>query len=162
MCGSDLLKIMGVVLLVLLMGLIQVSFTVLEIKDVVPNLVLITVFIVGFLEIRSKSHLGWRSFSAVIAGGVLLDIYSTLPLGTEALMMLGVVLATEAVLQFLDKINFVVFLGLFVPLLVVYQIVFNFLSFGSFGLSWFALVYNLSLAILLYIICFLGKIFEKK
>jgi len=162
MHGNELLKIIGVILLVITMGLVQINFSVLEFGGVAPNLVLITVFIVSFLEVRKSSHLGWRSFSAALLGGLFLDVFSTLPLGTEALMMFVLILIIERVLQFLDKMNFVVYLTLFLLLIVVYQIIFHLLSFGSFGFSWFTLVYNLSLAILFYGICFLVRILREK
>lgn len=162
MHGSNFLKILGVVLVVLVIGLVQVSFSVLEINKIIPNLVLILVFGISFWEMRSSSQLGWRSFSVAVAGGLLLDIFSSLPLGSEALMLAIMVLMIEQAFKFLDKTNYLVYAVLFLLLLVLYQIIFNFLSFGKFTLNWLALIYNFSLASLFYLICSLGRILREK
>ncbi|MEF8847373.1 MAG: hypothetical protein V5A57_03035 [Candidatus Paceibacterota bacterium] len=162
MCISEFLKIIGVLIITLGLGLIQVTFTSIAIRGVVPNLVLVLVFGVTFLELKSKSQLGWRSYTSAIGGGILLDIFSSLPLGTEALMLLIIILMLEQVFKFLDKVNFLIYSISFLLVTILYQLVFNLLSFGAFRLSWVLIVYNYLLAVVLYFLCFLGTILKEK
>lgn len=162
MTGVEFLKIIGLVLITLVVGLVQVTFTVIEVNGITPNLVLILVFGVSFLKVKKSSEPGWRSYSVALSGGLLLDIFSGLPLGTEALMLIMTVMVIERVLQFLGKVNFLVFTVLFALLLVLYQLIFNFAALGTFALNWVGLIYNLSLAILFYSLCFLGTILREK
>ena len=162
MCISEILKIIGAVLITLILGLVQVTFTSIAIKGVVPNLVLVLVFGITFLELKGKSKLSWRSYTSAIGGGLLLDVFSSLPFGTEALMLLVVILVLEQVFKFLDKINFLIYSILFVLIAVVYQLVFNLISFGILKFNWILMVYNLSLAFLFYLLCFLGAILKEK
>lgn len=162
MSGIEIIKNIGIILFVLIVGLVQVTFSVIEINGVVPNLVLVLIFGIAFLEVKTRSKLGWRSYGAILGGGLLLDVFSGLPLGAEALMFLVVILIIEQALQFLDRANFLVYIVLFTLMLLLYQLVFNFITFGSFGLNWFGLAYNLILATLFYFLCFLGMILKEK
>jgi len=155
MKGFRWLKIIGVAAAVIGIGMIQVSFSVIEINGVSPHLMLILVFGVSFFENKFDWKTG-AGFSIALGGGLFLDLFSGLPLGTEALMLVGITLAVSQILRLLDKSNFLVYLVLFSFLLVVYQSVLSWLSFSSWaGLNWIVLVYNLVLAPLIYS-CFLA------
>ena len=162
MCISEILKIIGAVLITLVLGLVQVTFTSISIKGVVPNLVLVLVFGITFLELKGKSKLSWRSYTSAIGGGLLLDVFSSLPFGTEALMLLVIILVLEKVFKSLDRVKFLVYSILFVFVAVLYQLVFNLISFGILKFNWILMIYNLSLAFLFYLLCSLGTILKEK
>lgn len=162
MCISEILKIIGVAVITLILGLVQVTFTSISINGVIPNLVLVLTFGVTFLELRKKSDLGWKSYVSAVGGGLLLDVFSSLPLGTEALMLLVTILIIEQVFNFLESHNFIVYSVLFILITALYQVIFNLLSFGVFRVNWVLVVYNFSLAVLFYLICFLGTILKEK
>lgn len=156
------LKVTGVVVLVTTVGMLQTTFSILEIEGIAPNLMLILVFTLSFFSsVDSKSR--WPGFLTAGGGGLLLDIYSGLPLGTEALMLIGVSLIVKQTFKWLDKVNFFVYLVLFGLLLVLYQVVFNLLSFNQFIiLGEVNLIYNLSVASLIYSSCALVKILKER
>lgn len=162
MCISEVLKIIGVAIITLILGLVQVTFTSISINGVIPNLVLVLVFGITFLELGKDSKLGWKSYVSAIEGGLLLDIFSSLPLGTEALMLLIAILILEQVFNFLESPNFVIYSILFLLITTLYQVAFNLLSFGGFRINWILIVYNFSLALLFYLICFLGTILKER
>lgn len=159
---SEILKIIGVVVITLILGLVQVTFNSISINGVIPNLVLVLVFGITFLELRGDSKLEWKSYISAVEGGLLLDIFSSLPLGTEALMLLVIILIIEQVFNFLESSNFIIYSVLFLLVTTLYQVAFNLVSFNAFRINWILIVYNLSLAILFYLICFLGTILKEK
>lgn len=156
------LKVTGIVLLVIAVGMLQTTFSILEVKGITPNLMLILVFTLSFFSsIDSQSR--WPGFLTAVGGGLLLDVHSGLSLGTEALMLIGVSLVVKQTLKWLDKVNFFVYLVLFSLLLILYQVVFNLLSFGQFIiLGGVNLIYNLAVAAIVYSLCALVKILKER
>lgn len=146
-------EFVGIPLLLFLLAIIQTNFSVLTIKDIRPDLVLIFIFLLAFFERDSKTLLS-PSFIGAVTGGFFLDIFSSLVLGIRALLFFALVWIIKKTTNFLAKRNAIAFSLLFVLFLTAYSIVLQFLVFNeiSFSPLYIKIPYNLGLALLCFLI----------
>jgi len=85
---------------------------------IIPNLILILVFILNILDYKSSIIL---SFCA----GLILDIYSEMPLGTSGLLFLIIALLIKKSLKFFQKLNILYLILIFSFCLVFYNFLLN-------------------------------------
>lgn len=155
MKGVKMLKIVGWIIITMLLGLIQVTWTVFAVNGVMPNLMLMLVVTISFFEVKNKTKPRWTAFSVAWGGGLLLDFFSSLPLGTEALLLVGLSLGIKQILKLLENLNFSTYLILFFILFVIYHLIWNIIT-GSFNFpGWLLIIHNLFLATLFYLVWFL-------
>ena len=89
-------KIVIFILIFYILALVQSSFLVhFTIKGMVPNLILISVILISFLE-KPGNYLG---FIAAVSGGFFLDIFSSRLIGFEILILLLITLFIKMILK---------------------------------------------------------------
>jgi len=144
----------------------QQSFLVkFSIFGVIPNLVLILVFLLNFL-VKTDREKNLRMILSFI-GGLLLDIHSGLLLGSWALNFLIIAILIDKFYQFFEKSNFLWFPILFCFCLYFSKIFLNFISLKySFNVNLFSffivLLYSLFLFFIILFALRITNIYKSK
>jgi len=91
------------------------------IYGMIPNLVLVLVFILNILDYKSGLIL---SFLA----GLILDIYSGMPLGVSGLLFLIMAILIKKSLKFFQKLNILYLIAMFSICLIFYNFLLSFIQ----------------------------------
>lgn len=107
------------ILIIYFLVLFQQSFLPhFSIYGMIPNLILVLVFVLNILGYKSGLVL---SFLA----GLILDIYSGMPLGVSALLFLTMAILIKKSLKFFQKLNIFYLIAMFSFCLIFYNLLLN-------------------------------------
>jgi len=110
------------ILLICFLVLFQQSFLPhFAIYGMIPNLVLVLVFVLNILDYKSGLVL---SFGA----GLILDIYSGMPLGVSGLLFLIMAILIKKSLKFFQKLNILYLIAMFSICLIFYNFLLSFIQ----------------------------------
>ena len=129
--------------------LLQNSFFVhFNIKGIVPNLVLIFLYLVSFFEPQE----GKFSFFAGLFAGFLLDIFSPFPFGIATIILVMVALVLKKVFYGIDRSTILPFIFFFIFFIFLYSSILGMVSTGFFYFHIMAIIvlYNTFFAVIGY------------